>query len=95
MTYTKLQFAFDLKNLVNKHQNAKIIGSKVFELFHNNLNDCEEDLKGVLLQLAVMEEGLKFEYNMEELEEIANDLFCGKKVGDIDRKFTWESRQDL
>ncbi len=78
--YTKVQFGYNLKEMLKKTQNPYEIGKWAFSTYWEHVTDLEDGVRAVALTLNTMEDGPEFAFTHAELERIANDLILGKDI---------------
>jgi hypothetical protein len=79
MLITKKYFGQLLNDELNKTNDVCIIADWIYKLTFNNKEDIDPHLDDILYKLSFMSMGEEFEYTLEELHALANDLINEKK----------------
>lgn len=78
--YTKVQFGFDLKEILKKTKDPYEIGKWAFSTYWEHITDLEHGIRAIALTLNTMEDGPEFAFTYEELNKLADDLIAGNNV---------------
>ncbi|WP_116964633.1 hypothetical protein [Fastidiosibacter lacustris] len=74
MTFTAKELSSVLQAELDKGYDVVRIARVAFQLYQDHGVGLAPDLDEILLQLMAMEEGPEFEYSVEELRKLAQDL---------------------
>ena len=80
MTYTKIQFGIELKEILKKIQDLIKIGEWAFSAYWDHIEDIENGVRKIALNLGTLELGSEFEKPYRILDKIADDLIAGKDI---------------
>ena len=78
MMITKKEFGQLLQKKLTQTNDLNIISNWANELFFNNIKNLEPGLKDILNKLSLMGMGSEFEYTLDELFKMSNELIEGK-----------------
>jgi hypothetical protein len=70
MTYSKREFAKDLKAQLDLGYEPNRIGSWAHKMYLQHCGRIEKDLEEIMVDLFVLEEGAEFEYPESKLREL-------------------------
>lgn len=79
MTYSKREFAKDLKAQLDLGYEPKRIGSWAHKIYLQHYGRIDRDLEEIIVDLFVLEEGPEFEYPESKLRELIKSLEVEKK----------------
>lgn len=74
MTYTKKQFAQELKQQLHQGYDVMKLSQWAYLLSIDRYREIDSELDKIIQQIAVMGEGLEFEFSEEELLNLVNQL---------------------
>ena len=74
MTYSKREFAKDLKSQLNLGYEPKRIGSWAHKMYLQHCGRIDRELEEIMVDLFVLEEGPEFEYPESKLRELIKSL---------------------
>jgi hypothetical protein len=74
MTYSKKEFAKDLKAQLDLGYEPKRIGSWAHKMYLHHCGRIDRDLEEIMVDLFVLEEGPEFEYPESKLRELVNSI---------------------
>lgn len=74
MTYTKKQFAKELKNRLRYSYEIKGTSQWAYKTYMEYCDKFEPGLRDVVMEIVTMEEGYEFEMSKDELLQIAKKL---------------------
>ncbi|PCJ28920.1 MAG: hypothetical protein COA94_03375 [Rickettsiales bacterium] len=75
--YKIKDFGIFLEKVLKRTNKPSVIGNLAFKEYHNNLPDVEKEVQDIAITLSSMEDGIEFEYSIDELHEIAKRLTEG------------------
>lgn len=74
MTYSKRDFAKDLKTQLDLGYEPKRIGRWAHKMYLQHCGRIDRDLEEIMVDLFVLEEGLEFEFPESKLRELIRSL---------------------
>jgi hypothetical protein len=74
MTYTKKQFAQDLKQELQHGFNVNDLSQWAYQMSVDKYREIEPSLDSIIQQIAVMGEGPEFEFSEQELLDLISEL---------------------
>ena len=74
MTYSKKEFAIDLKVQLDLGYEPKRIGNWAHKMYLQHCGRIDRDLEEIMIDLFVLEEGPEFEYPEPKLRELVKSL---------------------
>ncbi len=74
MTYSKKEFARDLKSQLDLGYEPKRIGSWAHRMYLQHCGRVDKELEEIMVDLFVLEEGPEFEYPESKIRELVKKL---------------------
>jgi hypothetical protein len=74
VTYSKKEFAKDLKIQLDLGYEPKRIGSWAHKMYLQHCDRIDKDLEEIMIDLFVLEEGPEFEYPESKLRDLIKSL---------------------
>ena len=74
MTYTKKQFAKELRDQLRYGYDVKRISRRAYKIYMEYCDKFEPGLRDVVMEIVAMEEGYEFEMSEDEILELVKEL---------------------
>ena len=95
MTYSKREFAKDLKAQLDLGYEPKRVGSWAHEIYLQHCGKIDNDLEEIIIDLFVLEEGPEFEFPESKLMELIKSLELDSSIKNTQEKDAQEKQKYL